>query len=227
MRLRGLLFVAAAIPLCAQHAAPYRITYRAYVTGPNLSRAYLTSETVRAVRSGGSTYEAQTNYRLDGSIHTQWRKFDLAGGTTVRAIDRLGLESVVHNAKADAACARNRWDPAKSCAVQFNGGRRNQVASITSETRLGYRTYKIVQQAGPRHRVTLWRAPALGCAELGSMAETLDQQTNKYQLVFEGKIVDLHPGEPDPALFVLPRGMKTVSPDESSAEEMAACCYVN
>ena len=59
------------------------------------------------------------------------------------------------------------------------------------------------------------------------MAETLDQQTNKYQLVFEEKVVDVRPGEPDPDLFVLPRGMKTVSPDELSAEEMAACCYVN
>ncbi len=227
MRICALLFAAAAVPLCAQPAAPYQITYRAYVTGPNLSHAYLNAETVRAVRSDGSTYESQTTYKLDGSIRTQWRKFELAGGTTVRAIDRLGLESVVHNANAGAAGAWNRWDPAKSCTVQFNGGRMNQVASITSETRLGYRTYKIIQQVGPRHRVTLWRAPALGCAELGSMAETLDEQTGKYQMVYEEKAVDVRPGEPNAALFVLPRGLKTVSPDELSAEEMAACCYVN
>jgi hypothetical protein len=227
MRICVLLFASAAIRLCAQPAVPYRITYRTYSGGVNSPRTYLTSETVRAVRSDGSAYESQTTYKLDGTVRTRWRQFELAGGTTVRAIDRLRLESVVHNARAGAARARNRWDPAKSCAVEFDGGHMSQGTSITSETRLGYRTYKIVEQSGPRHRITLWRAPALGCAELGSLAETLDERTGKYRVASEEKAVEVRPGEPNAALFVLPRDFKTVSPDELSAEEMAACCYVN
>ncbi len=207
---------------------PYEITYKAYNKKPEWPQPILSGEIVRAVRSDGSSFESTTTYRLDRSIHNQQRQVKFAGGINIRADDRLSLMTATKNTSEDAARLRQSFDPARSCAVSMDGGQPPTGWTATAgETLSGYETYKVVVEAPsktPRSRITIWRAPALGCAELRGFVETLDPSSGQVVQTYERQAADIRPGEPDPALFRLPNGFRNVSPIDFAAAEAQLCC---
>lgn len=192
---------------------PYQISYKTYAKNANLPQAKIIEERMRAVRSDGASVESLVNYTLDGSIHGQQRLLNLPGGVRILAKERLGLMTATRDAKEDDAHSRQRLDPSQSCVITLDGGQMAQNPIVTREILLGHETYKIVVDM-KQYRNTYWHAPALGCAELRMLAEKIDLQSGQVTNTSDRTAVEIRPGEPDPALFELPRGLRNISPSE-------------
>jgi hypothetical protein len=203
---------------------PYQITYKTYNGRADWPRAVLYAEIVRAVRSDGSSVESSISYRLDRSVDSQQRLLVLPGGIRIQTSERLGLMTATKDAAHDDALARQQLDPERSCVVSMGGDHPAPGLIVTRETLLGYETYKIVMNM-KRYRNTFWRAPALGCAELRMLGEKLDPQSGQVVATSDRTATGIRAGEPDPALFELPKGLRNVSPAELAAAQAEACCH--
>lgn len=95
--------------------------------------------------------------------------------------------------------------------------------TVTREALSGYETQKIFYDMKLARR-TLWRAPALGCAELRDLFEKIDPKSGQVVAVGDRVAVDIRQGDPDQALFQLPTGLRNVSPSELAAAAAADCC---
>ncbi len=212
--------------------APYQLTYKTYNTKQGWTQPAESLESLRAVRTDGSTSESFTGYRADGSVQNEWSDLHLAGGVSVHASKALGLMTATRNPGEDAARQRQRLDPSKSCAVSMEGGSPSSGWSVTDGGVLsGYRTFKIVvEMKDPRspaptiHRGTIWRAPALDCAELRVLAEVIDAGSGQVLTTSDRRAYDIRAEEPDASLFQLPAGYRNVSPVDFATAQAQTCC---
>jgi len=203
--------------------APYQITYKTFNKKADWAEPVLLGESMRAVRSDGSSLESSTTYRLNRTVYDQQRLLQLPGGVRIRTDEQLALMTATRNAEEDGARARQQLDPMRSCAASREGGEINPPPIVTSEMLLGYQTYRIVIDAH-RYRNTFWRAPALGCAELRMLGEKMDVHSGLVDETADRTAVEIRAGQPDPTLFELPRGFRNVSPSELAAAHAKACC---
>ena len=202
---------------------PYTISSKLYGTAAGVTQAVLGVDRVRAVRADGSTAESTISYRGDGSILRRERILSLVGGVRVRTDEGVSLMTVTKNSAEDGVLAGGHFDPAQSCIVTFGEMRFTTPPIVSQENLLGYQTYKIATTMG-RYRNTVWRAPALGCAELRRFGEKLDPVTNQVIATSDEVATEIRTGEPDPTLFSLPTGFRNVAPSELTAASAAACC---
>jgi hypothetical protein len=211
---------------------PYQLTYKTYNTKQGWTQPVESLESHRAVRTDGSTFESFTGYRADGSVQNEWDDLHLAGGISVHSSKALGLMTATKNPGEDAARQRQRLDPAKSCAVSLEGGSPSSGWSVTDGGIVsGYRTFKIVvEMKDPRppaptiHRGTIWRAPALDCAELRALTEVIDAASGHVLSTSDRRAYDIRAEEPDASLFRLPVGYRNVSPVKFATAQVQACC---
>lgn len=164
---------------------PYQISYKQYGSEPDYGkkpegegRLLVFGEIVRAVRSDGSQAESDTSFKGDGSVDYRYRMVARSDGVRVRSYDNLGLMTAVKNPRLPNALARQAFDPSRSCATSFGGNQTNPNMMVSQDHLFGYETYKIfVDMKAARY--TIWRAPALGCAELRTLFEKLDPESGR------------------------------------------------
>ncbi len=212
--------------------APYQLTYKEYGARQGWAQPVETLTSLRAVRSDGSTFESFTGYRADGSVQNEWSDLHLAGGVSVHASKASGLMTATKNPGEDAARQRQRLDPSKSCAVSVTGGQPPSGWSVTDGGVIsGYRTFKIVvemrdprQPAPAIHRVAMWRAPTLDCAELRMHAEIIDAKSGQVLVTSDRRAYNIRAEEPDASLFRLPTGYRNVSPVDFALAQAQTCC---
>lgn len=209
---------------------PHQITYQQRGSEPDYGnkpdghgKLLVLAGIVRAVRPDGSQVEWETSYRLDGSVDYRYRTLTLSNGIRLRGYETLGLMTSIKNPKLAGALARKALDPSKSCGASYDGSRSSQNMLISQETLFGYETYKILIDMKLARR-TVWRAPALGCAELRDLFEKVDPQSGRVIAVGDRVATDIRAGEPDAALFEIPVGFRNVSPSELVAAQSKNCC---
>jgi len=181
---------------------------------------------MEAVRSDGGSVEYFVTYKLDRSIHGEQLVLSLPGGIRIVSKERLGLMTATRDGMEDAARARQRFEPLQSCAMTLEGGQMNPTPVVTRDMLLGYETFKIVSDMKIL-RTTLWRSAALDCAELRMVTEKIDEKTGQFYQASDRIAVEIRPGEPDPALFELPKGLRNVAPSELAIAAKHACCNAN
>lgn len=206
---------------------PYQISYKQYGSEPDYSKKaegtgklLVLADIVRAVRSDGSQAEWETAYRADGSVDYRYRTITLSDGVRVRANETVGLMTAIKKPTLPSVLARQALDPSKSCAGSYDGSRPSQNMLISREKLFGYETHKIFIDMGLARR-TVWRAPALGCAELRDLFEKLDPQSGRVLAVGDRVATDIRQGEPDAVLFQMPAGLLNVPPSELAAAQSA------
>lgn len=226
----------ASVPVPAVQAAgksvswiPYQITYTHYASTPDYATEpgrgdlVVGADIVQAVRSDGSRAESSTEYRLDRSIVSRFRMLELSGGIRVRVNDTLRLMTATKSSVADNAHARQALDPSTSCTASYDGSQMSITPVVSQEQLLGYECYKIVYDMKLARR-SVWRAPALGCADLRDRFEKLEPQSGRIIAVGDRVAVDVRQGDPDPSLFELPTGYRNVPPSELASAYAAHCC---
>lgn len=114
---------------------------------------------------------------MDGSIEERMRLVTFSDGVRLRTNEGLGLMTATKNPGMAETLVRNVLDTERSC-VTHSGGRIPKDTAISQENLLGYETYRIVTDM-KLARLTVWRAPALGCAELRHWFEKLDQPSGR------------------------------------------------
>lgn len=223
-RFIGLLGGAQTLPArSAVPWVPYEITLRQYASVPDSDRTITAADMVRAVRRDGASVETLTNYRVDGSVEGRARYLDLPGGIHITTEEDLGLMTATKDPNADEAFTRRQLDPSQACAVSLSGGHPFQVPVITEETYLGM-SVKRIYLGEDTTRQTFWRSPALRCAELRAVVERVDPQTRKVVGISETVTTTIREGDPDAALFELPRGFRNVPPTERASAHAHNCC---
>jgi len=208
---------------------PYQISYQHRGSEPDYGnkpeghgKLLVLADIIRAVRPDGSRAEWETSYRLDGSIDYRHRTLTLSNGIRLRGYETLGLMTSIKNPKLAGALARKALDPSKSCGASYDGSRPSQNMLISRETLFGYETYKIIIDMKLARR-TVWRAPALCCAELRDLFEKLDPQSGRVIAVGDRVATDIRAGEPDAALFEIPVDFRNVPPSELVAAQSENC----
>ncbi len=212
--------------------APYQLTYREYGARQGSARPVETMSSFRAVRTDGSTFESFTGYRADGSVQNEWSDLHLVGGISIHSSKALGLMTATKNPGEDGARQRQRLDPSKSCAVSVGGGRPSQPWSVTDGGIIsGYRTFKVViEMKDPRppapaiHRMAMWRAPTLDCAEVRMHAEIIDATSGQVLVTSDRRAYDIRAEEPPASLFQPPTGYRNVSPVDLATAQAQTCC---
>lgn len=171
-------------------------------------------ETV-ARQSGGATATINEGFGPSGSSWGRIRAVDSPEGVSSLVYDDIGEVVRMPKPPARAVATRKQalTNPPSNCVSP--GG-----------TLVGYDAihgYKVAIVRAPQHgsmRLTVWKAPSLGCALLRSLSENR-QPDGSYTRVGETKLVSIVAGDPDPSLFDVPSGYPAVMPSQALRKEIA------
>jgi len=168
-----------------------------------------------ARRSDGATVAAGANGLLDGAD----RVLDSASGLETRTLTLPNGEVVTISDKASAFV---RWpklskEDMAAATEQLRHPPANCVwipgePAVESGTIMGQQVVAVIQQFADE-RITIWRAPNLGCQEMQNRVEER-QPDGSYKLVAETKATSLVSGDPEPSLFELPSTYASLKPSE-------------
>lgn len=153
------------------------------------------------------------------------KRLALPGGIRIRTDDSLAIMTATRNPAEDGVFSpSHQRDPSRSCNGTMDGaGQSAGSTAVAGKPFLGFSTYLIASDLG-RYRHYIWRAAALGCADLHFRGDKMDATTG--QVISHSEIVALsvQPAEPDPKLFALPTGLKNMGPMEMTSMQASVCC---
>jgi hypothetical protein len=175
---------------------PYTVMLRETIHSPD-GASRVSREITEAVRSDGST--VMRSVTVGGSTRTLYFSTGLKVNTSER--DQTKTSMKVEN--QDPVSLKR--DPASNCLNSFDGKPVTTPGEtfLGNETIAGYRTAKIAHDS-----ITEWRALDYGCALVKDRWEFSANE------VTEKELVALVAGEPDKALFDVPKHYREVSPSE-------------
>ena len=181
----------------------------------------LSTERQYGVRTDGSEAQINQQHTNAGNVYLTHWKIALSDGTKAQGDDVTNTMTAVKLPPASPLQrASERWDPNSECAAQANG-RPPVAVPAGHETLLGIDAVRMVLSDSGTVRITVWRAPGLNCLELRRLAEfkNPDGSTRDTSDLIATKI---GLGEPDGALFLLPKGIENVSYSERHKRMAAA-----
>jgi len=166
-----------------------------------------------ARRSDGAVADAGVNGLLDRGFELDTRTVSLPNGDILSIADKVSAYVKWPRPSEEQIAARKERmrHPPANC-VSFSAQ-----SIVEFGTIMGHQVVAISWQPGDE-KVTIWRAPDLGCEALQVRAEVL-QPDGSYKLKAETKTVSLVIGEPDPSLFDLPSGYTSAKPSELLRKE--------
>lgn len=181
---------------------------------------FLSTDRDYAVRSDGSVTWTDKQYNFKGELYLTHWNMDLRDGTKAHGDDATHAMTAVRVAMSAFERAMDRLTPGSGCTARANGLEKAPLPG-EHENIAGVDTVKIVVIDDQRERITKWRAPTLNCLDLRQLAE-FKKPDGSIGEVSDTIAVSITPGEPDPALFVLPSGMENVSYAEHYIRQMSA-----
>lgn len=185
---------------------PYTFRAEVYLYGSNPA-GELHSTLEEARRSDGAIVEIRSMRPLARELYGRTIRYP--DGGIVSLVDTLGYRTSFPPSRGKDAASYRRihLNPPSNCV--FDG----EILLSEKDTVLGHPVDTIRHDALDGIRITEWRAPDLGCAQLQSRIEQ-QQPDGSYKLMSQQKAVSLQVAPPDPHLFKTGQDYVEVGPSQ-------------
>lgn len=189
--------------------------FTAYLTETVVSPQGVIAEfrVVFAQRSDGSTVEHNQVTTSSRGLLDQTRQISYSDGRT--AFVRDHIKSVSTTQLSEDEYKRRRImavDSTAKCVTPFSSSERKVYApSGEYEAIAGVDTIKVIEES-PSRRLTLWKAPSLGCYPLKRIVEFREGESKTFSAPSELRLDKLEFGEPASELFKIPEFYEEVPP---------------
>lgn len=190
---------------------PFTAHFSEHYTAKNGEKK-LGMKTTYARRSDGS-WMALTQFFVHKGIEDKTREIFLMTGRMARVGDYI--RSVTTHQISEAELLKHRVyerDPSTNC-TQFYSGETERGQTLTGQYELihGFNTVQIIYESTSR-RLTVWKAPSLGCIILKRLAEFRERGSQGLSNPSELVVDSIQTGEPDSAYFEIPPTYEEVAP---------------
>lgn len=185
----------------------------------NRGGARLLRRGVIAVRNDGTFLEKSEIINRAGKVISSYREIELASGIRIEVDDVTQVVVAVKRSKEEQAITR-RYNISPGCEAQTRQSNAEvKYASLGREDIAGQSTFGS-RAEGPSFVLMSWRVPAIGCEEMKRVMFFKDPSgiiTDWSERLVERVI----PGQPDVAMFHIPKSYARVSYAEKYRREAA------
>jgi hypothetical protein len=177
-------------------------------------KPYLLQHSTYATKSDGSYMVERREFSWKFGFSTGTKREILRASDSSYSIvyDHVRMKSStrLQYSNFQAESLRGKYDPATQCASPFGATAPVTPEVIGEEEVLGYKTFKLNLPAG-NEKVTVWRAPELGCFQIKLEMKGYDKEGNLVDDYREIPL-DIRLGEPDDSLLSVPNDYQEAPP---------------